>query len=312
MAGAQQRDRSDGRRMADGSFTVVATTTRGSASTLKSPQLLAANDSIAVVYDYGDGLVKAFGAKGQSLWTSGRSAGSPPLSNPTDLQLTPASEIWLLDGPSRRVAIWNASGGFVRTFTLNRNVTRFRVIGADLWAANVAGASVWYRFTHTGQLVDSIATASYLANVPEMAREGWVTTAGDGRLVVAHLYGGALAIGVPAARQFQVRAGVEPVPFGTVSEWPGPGGGIVKRMSAAATRATVSLTGDASQAFALFVGATPHARRIVDVYDMPAGTYRHSLLLPTKAHLISRTPSGFWILSGGDLPLLQLVHWQPR
>ncbi len=74
------------------------------------------NDGSILVLDNKDCVVKAFDANGRFLFSFGKKGQGPgDLNGPTGLTVMPSGEIIVADGLNRRLAVFSASGKFVKT-----------------------------------------------------------------------------------------------------------------------------------------------------------------------------------------------------
>ena len=279
-------------------------------SDLLNPLLIASRGRMLYVVDYGDTRVKAFDWTGRLAWAAGRKGKGPnEFTNPTDLQVDRSGNLWVYDPANSRVTVLRPDGKvekMISTRTLFQRVLPLE--DGTFWGIGVGTEGVLgYRFDRRGTLAGTMRLPATMGSVDPMALDGRVAVAPTGRAaVMTFLYADRLVLWNGATRQVRSTPGVEPIPFPSVLEWQGPGGGVVTRLSLDATPATLSVTADDRYAYLLYGGKTRMKGRIVDRYELATGRYAGSYLLPRRVSGITVVPNGLAVLISNPMPEIRV------
>lgn len=282
-------------------------------SELLRPELLAARDSVVIVYDYGDNAVKAFGAGGVVLWRFGRAGRGPgEFVNPTDLQVDQDGLVWLTDPPVSRVTILNAQGRLLRSIQMATAVERVLPLsdGKFLGFAHAGGKPSFTRFNASGKVEGVVRHPAWLDTVPSLVSELRMTASPDGRSIgVGSYYSGRLLVMDSKATMLKPVAAVESYDFPKPIEYAPSKQMTVRRLPPDARPTIRSVTADAQFLYSLVYGRSDQRGRIVDMYRLADGAYHGSMILPQSVSSIAVTERGFAALSIDPLPSLYYLRF---
>lgn len=254
-------------------------------SALLLPRLMTAGDGRLYVYDYGDQRLKAFDGGGNLLWQYGhRGEGPGEFRNPLDLEVSPASDVWVFDGGTGRITVLSPSGGVLRMMSPGiaiRDVLPLR--GKTIVSPVAPGEQYWLELDSLGQPVSSGRyPLPELNDAAPLVRQTYSTVGRDGRT---------WATIFPFGNVFLVHKDTALACHGTLIEgapFPDQAGPDMPIWAAAAALADSSL-------FVLARGTSDDALQILDEYSLVDCAYRRTLRLPRKVRALATDGRLFYI-----------------
>lgn len=259
-------------------------------SELLDPQPFAVGEEVAAVFDYGDMAVKAFDLESGALrWATGREGAGPgEFRNPTDIVVSAADTVWVLDPQAMRISVIGPDGSLSRLVSIRERIRRF-IVGEEhlIGARSRPDRGPFVVLDRDGEYVADLDVPAWISELPAMAFE--LRMAADrmtGNVAAVLWYTGGILLGGAddtELREFQgvVRGEVPepmvltPMPNVTAVRLPPSARPIVRDVAIDGTRVYVLAVDDTD------------GRRTVDILDVydERGGYLHSLRLP---HAVSR------------------------
>lgn len=267
------------------------------------PVAIAARDGVVYLLDrYGNRVIAFDGATGAHLWSRGRRGRGPgELDAPNALALTADGEVGVGDARNGRIARFRADGVALAPAPV-RNVAYIESLcaldGGDwLLTTLTEGTRVLRVASHGARVGSYPLPGPYPDDAPALATQAVLLGGAGEPCVLAFRSGAGFAVfrtdGWEGFRTF-----VEPVAPPEVvvrTEGRRTAARAVEPRTAAIDGAVV---GD--ELWVLFGGETDDARRLVDRYAMPAGTYLGSWRLPVAASGIAVDDARMYLLSSRD------------
>jgi hypothetical protein len=259
---------------------------------LEFPLLLGSTHNQVVVLDYGPLTMRSYSPTGKVNWQFGRKGSGPwEFRNIVDLQVDAAGRIWLLDAVALRVTLVDPAGKGIKQISATPSIEK--IVPNDsggFWGLQLGGVPRDVgRFTSAGTLISKLQLPPVLDSIPRMATD--MRTATDrGTGVVALFYSGHL---------FQLLSSNKVRELPAVGRMPTPkvinvvGRGMRgTRLAPGTQRAIRSITAGSGRLYVLAGAPDSLAGRLIDVYNLQAGTYEGSYRLPREFTAITVLPDG--------------------
>lgn len=247
------------------------------------------------VLDSGLSRVLRLSPEGRSLATYG----DPSIGNPTDVAVGPDGEVWVCDLDRRQISVFSADGRLLRKIEPDPPVARLALgPGKEAVATgSTGGEGLFRRYSEEGKLESAFGSLFPEDLQTSPAADGWIVPAGNGFLYPFRNAGLLLSYTWDGRLRF-FRQTIDPVPLPKVridsSGRQSVGDAPVAAISGSVVGSDLYVLGG--------------SRKVLDVYDVETGSYRHSVKPPeddaryvvlTKDRLYSASKRGVTV-------------WRPR
>lgn len=281
-------------------------------SPLINPLLMAGSDRQIVVFDHGDGVLKAFAVTGHPLWTFGRLGQGPwEFANPTDVRMDGDGAIYLADPANGRITVVGSDGQPRRAIPVPGPFLRIAAPLADgsIWLTG-GTTSMALKLAPDGQPLDSIPFPPGIDTLAPIVRVVEAAGGPEGGLALGFYRGSWLGIVAPDGS----KSGRE-ISAPEFVEFPAPlrlklGDAVVTRLPAEVRAVALEMVIDDGRLHVLVADTTwLHGRRL-DSYTYPAGRYLGSRQLPARLSAMTISRGHLIGLVADPAPMAGVWRWE--
>lgn len=261
-------------------------------SPLLRPGLITADENAAYLFDYGDGLLKAFHLDtGELFWSVGRQGGGPgEFNNPTSIQIGDDGSLWVLDPPNVRISRYTTDGELLGSVRVEDGLFRLGSVsdGRIIAIRSEPSEGLVVEVDTAGTIVRELAAPAWAEQVPAMAAGVWAASdTDDGTVAMVFPYSGRALFGSAGAATLTEIGAVETQPEPEQIVYSPEEGMTVRRLTPEARMLALSITMTEDEVWILVSDEGEESDRVVDRYDRATGAYISSWRLPRNFNRIT-------------------------